>query len=82
MKIFTSSVKANYASPWTMSDQHSSTGSGVLIEGGLILTAAHVVSDQSFPAVIVAGMFNYAQKSYLEFESSIQKRVTVPAQFE
>lgn len=37
---------------------------------------------KSFPAVIVAGMFNYAQKSYLEFESSIQKRVTIPAQFE
>ena len=48
VKIFTSSVKANYASPWTMSDQRSSTGSGVLIEGGLILTAAHVVSDATY----------------------------------
>lgn len=36
---------------------------------------------KSFPAVIIAGLFGYAEKSYLEFESHIQHRVRVPAQF-
>ena len=48
VKIFSMSVAADYLHPWQMKGQRSSTGSGVLIGGRLILTAAHVVSDGVF----------------------------------
>lgn len=35
----------------------------------------------SFPAVIVAGMFGYAEKEYLKFEEAIETRVGVPSDF-
>jgi len=45
VKIFTVSVKPNYYQPWQMRSQKFSTGSGVIINDHLILTAAHVVSN-------------------------------------
>lgn len=45
VKIFTVSVRPNYYQPWQMHTQKLSTGSGVIIEGNRILTAAHVVSN-------------------------------------
>jgi LemA protein len=36
---------------------------------------------KSFPAVIIAGLFGHAEKSYLQFESHIQDRVRVPDKF-
>ncbi len=45
VKIFTVSAKPNYYQPWQMRSQKFSTGSGVIIDKNLILTAAHVVSD-------------------------------------
>ena len=45
VKIFTVSVKPNYYQPWQMRSQKFSTGSGVIINDNLILTAAHVVSN-------------------------------------
>ena len=45
IKIFTTSVKPNYYQPWQMRTQKFSTGSGVIIDGGYILTAAHVISN-------------------------------------
>jgi len=45
IKIFTVSVPANYYQPWQMRAQKFSTGSGVIINNKLILTAAHVVSN-------------------------------------
>lgn len=45
IKIFTTSVKPNYYQPWQMRTQKFSTGSGVIIDGDYILTAAHVVSN-------------------------------------
>ena len=47
VKIYTVAKKANYLSPWSSSMQ-SSTGSGSIIEGGYILTNAHVVANQAF----------------------------------
>ncbi len=47
VKIYTVSKVSNYLSPWSTSIQ-SSTGSGAIIEGGYILTNAHVVANQSF----------------------------------
>lgn len=45
VKIFTVAVKPNYYQPWQMRAQKFSTGSGVVIAGNYILTAAHVVSN-------------------------------------
>ncbi len=47
VKIYNVSKKPNYLSPWS-SSMGSSTGSGTIIEGGYILTNAHVVANQAF----------------------------------
>lgn len=47
VKIYTTAKIANYQVPWSSSMQ-SSTGSGAIIEGGFILTNAHVVANQTF----------------------------------
>jgi S1-C subfamily serine protease len=47
VKIYTVAKLPNYLSPWS-SSMRSSTGSGAIIEGGFILTNAHVVADQAF----------------------------------
>ena len=47
VKIYTTSKIPNYQVPWS-SSMRSSTGSGAIIEGGFILTNAHVVANQAF----------------------------------
>ncbi|WP_373028537.1 S1C family serine protease [Sulfurovum sp.] len=47
VKIYTNAKIPNYQEPWN-SSMRSSTGSGAIIEGGYILTNAHVVADQAF----------------------------------
>lgn len=47
VKIYTTAKIPNYQAPWSSSMQ-SFTGSGAIIEGGYILTNAHVVADQAF----------------------------------
>jgi len=47
VKIYTTAKIPNYQVPWSSSMQ-SSTGSGAIIEGGFILTNAHVVANQAF----------------------------------
>ena len=47
VKIYTTAKVPNYQVPWASAMQ-SSTGSGSIIEGGYILTNAHVVADQAF----------------------------------
>ena len=47
VKIYNVAKIPNYLSPWSSSMQ-SSSGSGSIIEGGYILTNAHVVADQAF----------------------------------
>ncbi len=47
VKIYTTAKIPNYQEPWNSSIR-SSTGSGAIIHGGLILTNAHVVANQSF----------------------------------
>ena len=47
VKIYTTSKVPNYQVPWS-SSMRSSTGSGAIIEGGFILTNAHVVANQAF----------------------------------
>jgi len=50
VKIYTTSKIPNYQAPWS-SAMRSSTGSGAIIEGGYILTNAHVVANQAFMEV-------------------------------
>jgi S1-C subfamily serine protease len=47
VKIYTTAKAPNYQVPWANSMQ-SFTGSGAIIEGGYILTNAHVVANQAF----------------------------------
>ena len=47
VKIYTVAKIPNYLSPWSSSMQ-SATGSGAIIEGGYILTNAHVVANEAF----------------------------------
>ncbi len=48
VKIYTASVKPDYYSPWKKGNNRSSSGTGVMIDENLILTAAHVVSNGTF----------------------------------
>ncbi|MDQ7047140.1 MAG: serine protease [Sulfurovum sp.] len=47
VKIYSTAKIPNYQAPWN-SSMRSSTGSGAIIEGGYILTNAHVVANQAF----------------------------------
>jgi len=48
VKIYCVENTPDYDNPWNMSGPGSSSGSGCVIKGNLILTNAHVVSDQTF----------------------------------
>ena len=48
VKIYTTSVKPHYFRPWQKGSNKSSSGTGVIIDDNMILTAAHVVSDGTF----------------------------------
>ncbi len=48
VKIYTTSVQPDYARPWQKRSSRSSSGTGVIIEGNRILTAAHVVDHGTF----------------------------------
>ena len=45
VKIYTSQSAPNMFKPWEVRSPSEITGSGVVIEGGRILTNAHVVED-------------------------------------
>jgi S1-C subfamily serine protease len=55
VKIFTTSNSYNYYTPWQMVGPSNYEGSGCIIEGKLILTNAHVVSDSTFITVKRSG---------------------------
>ncbi|MBI3554519.1 MAG: trypsin-like peptidase domain-containing protein [Elusimicrobia bacterium] len=55
VRIFTTVRKPDYLQPWQMAPQESLSGSGCVIEGGRILTNAHVVADHVFVEVRKAG---------------------------
>jgi S1-C subfamily serine protease len=55
VKIYTVFNSYNYREPWQMWGQQSYHGSGCIIDGGRVLTNAHVVSDQTFIQVRRAG---------------------------
>ncbi|MFQ5766457.1 MAG: PDZ domain-containing protein [Acidobacteriota bacterium] len=45
LRIVNFSQRGNWYSPWNLSAVHQSSGSGFIIQGGLVMTNAHVVSD-------------------------------------
>lgn len=48
VKVYTVSNYPDYYNPWSMQGPRASSGSGCIIEHNLILTNAHVVSNQTF----------------------------------
>ncbi len=48
VKVYTVSNSPDYYNPWSMQGPRSSSGSGCIIENNLIMTNAHVVSNQTF----------------------------------
>lgn len=48
VRIFATSQLPSYDSPWQTNTPESSSGSGVIIGEGLVLTGAHVVADATF----------------------------------
>jgi S1-C subfamily serine protease len=51
VKVYTTRQPPSYTEPWSRGSTESLTGSGCLIAGRRILTAAHVVSEATFVAV-------------------------------
>lgn len=48
VKIFATQSQPNYLQPWQNYQQSSATGSGFVIDGGRIITNAHIVANQTF----------------------------------
>jgi len=48
IRIYTTSQEPDYDTPWQSCNPTSSTGSGVVIAGGRVLTGAHVIADATF----------------------------------
>ena len=48
VKVYTVSNYPDYYNPWSMQGPRASSGSGCVIENNLILTNAHVVSNETF----------------------------------
>ncbi len=48
IKIYTNSVAYNFYLPWSTDAPMESSGSGCVVRGNLILTNAHVVTDQTY----------------------------------
>ncbi|NOQ23594.1 MAG: trypsin-like serine protease [Candidatus Aegiribacteria sp.] len=48
VKIYANSVAYNYYIPWSTDAPRESSGSGCVVEGNMILTNAHVVSNETY----------------------------------
>jgi S1-C subfamily serine protease len=55
IRIVNFSQRGDWSTPWEISGVHTSSGSGFVIPGGLILTNAHVVSDSRLLLLYVHG---------------------------
>ncbi len=51
VKITTTAQAPNYKTPWSPGDVNRGVGAGFVIEGGRVMTNAHVVSNATFVAV-------------------------------
>ncbi len=91
VKIYTVAKVPSYQSPWS-SSMRSSTGSGAIIEGGYILTNAHVVANQAFLEVqrygerkryiaTVHAVSHQADLALLKVKEKVFFKGVVPLQF-
>jgi S1-C subfamily serine protease len=73
VKIYTITNFPSYHEPWQMQGQNSTNGSGCIIDGDLILTNAHVVSNSMFIQVRRAGVANkyHATVKAIDYESDL-----------
>ena len=55
VKIYTTQIEPDYHNPWRLGDAEQISGSGFVIENNLILTNAHVVSNQTYIQVRLFG---------------------------
>jgi S1-C subfamily serine protease len=55
VKLFTVVKEPNFYKPWELAHQHTSGGSGCIVDGNRILTNAHVVAHQLFSQVLKPG---------------------------
>ncbi len=55
VRIVDHSQRPSWYSPWSTGSMQWATGSGFVVEGGLIMTNAHVVSDSRFLALFLYG---------------------------
>src|SRR5256885_1470369 len=55
VRIVNHAQRPSWYTPWGTGSMQWSTGSGFVIEGGLIMTNAHVVSDSRFLALFLYG---------------------------
>ncbi|MCL4142672.1 UNVERIFIED_CONTAM: hypothetical protein GTU68_045831 [Idotea baltica] len=51
VRIYATTQVPNYSSPWQSETPASCTGSGVVLDSGLVLTGAHVIADATFVQV-------------------------------
>ncbi len=65
VKIYATAVGRDVTAPWRPGWSFSKTGSGAVISGGRILTAAHVVDDQTFVLVRLNGTARKARARVL-----------------
>jgi len=61
VKVYSRCYPYSYESPWLLAAEESGTGSGCIISGNRILTAAHVVANAKFIQVKRAGGRDKAQ---------------------
>ena len=90
VRIYATQQEPDYDSPWQARSPASSTGSGVIIKPGQILTSAHVVADATFIQVqrisapnkvmaTVVGICHDADLALLEVEDkAFMRGVKVP----
>jgi S1-C subfamily serine protease len=65
VKLYVTAIGRNVGSPWRPGWSYGATGSGAVIAGGRILTAAHVVDDQTFVQVRRSGTARKAKARVL-----------------
>jgi len=83
VKIYTVSNPPSYQNPWQMRGQASTNGSGFIIEGNVILTNAHVVTNSMFIQVRRAGASNkyHATVMAIDYESDLAILSVVEKEF-
>ena len=73
MKVFTTIREPNFGEPWTKRPPYEATGSGVILDGGFLITNAHVVTYAQRIEVQPNGSTDRfeAEIAYLSFDDDL-----------